>query len=547
MLILPFLITLVVAAPIENIPKREDAVYMTTTEQMGWAQFFGLGGNTNTVQNVAAAAATTAPVVTLNQASTAVVITSNFVAQANSVSTNAVATNAVATNTPAAIAPAAATQSSSTQGGSGGFLSSLMNFFNGNALGNGALVASASAAAATTAQATLQAPLPTATTPAASTSGSSTGRGWFANLFDSLFGISSPSVVSVSPATAIVATTQPSIMLGSSGQSATNSGNNAYTILKSSSVQPASATSDQPGFTGQVTVVGAGGDTGAAPKSSLKPKPALNSQVLTVVGYAEEGAGITYSPYTKSGQCKSASQVASDILMLLGFQIIRLYSVDCSGIQNVISAMSSSQQLYLGVWDIANISSDLPSMAQQVMTGSRGWSAVHTVAIGNEVVNSGRGTATQVANAVQAAKSWFQSNAPNYKGPVVCVDTLAAVMANPQQMCDIGDYLAVNCHPYFSGVEASTSGPWLQTQVAQLQKTCGGNRKILVTESGWPTFGNTVGLAIPSIQNQLLSIKSLGQTMGDQIIMFTMYNDYWKAPGDWNVEQHWGIFGDPSS
>lgn len=543
MLLAPLLIGLVAAAPVDPYPKRADVVYMTTTKEMGWAQLFGLGGNANT----APAAATTAPIakVAPTTAPTTLVFNTAPAAVAPAAAAPAAAT------APVYQAPAAAaTTPAASPSRSGGFFSNLLNFFDGGSLGNAAPVASQAAPAPAPA-ATTQAPLQAAPTTAVAVAPSSSSGGWFSNLVSSLFGGSSNSQPAPAPAasTAVpvapVASTSsqfgfanPSTLVMS--QSPSSSVNFNY---QGSSASPAS---NQPAFTGQVTVIGAGGPVGSAPSSSSKPKP-LSGQVLQVVGYAEEGAGITYSPYTKSGLCKSSSQVADDIAKLLGFGIIRLYSVDCSGIQNVIAAMNSNQQLFLGIWDINNVNTDLPSMAQQVMTGSRGWGAVHTVAIGNEVVNSGRGTPAQVASAVNAAKSWFQSNAPNYSGPIVMVDTLAAVMANPQLMCDIGDYLAVNCHPYFSGVEASTSGPWLKSQVSQLQQTCGGNRNILVTESGWPTFGNTVGQAVPSVQNQLLSIQSLGDTMGSLVIMFTMYNDYWKAPGPWNVEQHWGIFGDPSA
>ena len=114
-------------------------------------------------------------------------------------------------------------------------------------------------------------------------------------------------------------------------------------------------------------------------------------------------------------------------------------------------------------------------------------------------------------------------------------------------LCDISDYLAVNCHPYFSGIEALTSGTWLQQQTAQLKSHCNNGKDILITESGWPNAGNTLGQAVPSTESQVLALQSLGKVMGHQVVMFTMYNDYWKDPGPYNVEQRWGIYGDPSA
>lgn len=413
------------------------------------------------------------------------------------------------TTAPAPVIPVAAATTSQ------GLLDKIIGFFD-----SGDTTTAVSAAATTPAA---------ATTVAAPTTTPSNGS-WLSNVFKKLFGSGSTTTTAT---TATVAATTPVAVT-------TTSASLSGLLLGTSS-----SSSDTPGFTGLVSVEApAAGGTSSVPSTSAQV--ALNLQIAKIATYAEMGAGITYSPYTKSGQCKSASEIQLDISMLSAYGLIRLYSVDCSGIQNVISALSSSQKVYLGVWSIDNLDTDLLSLATQVLSGSRGWKAVHTVAIGNELVNAGTKTPAQIQTAVTAARAWFKANASGYSGYIVSVDTLAAVMANPL-MCDISDYLAVNCHPYFSGIEALTLGTWLQAQVAALKSHCNNGKDVLITESGWPTYGNTLGSAVPSTANQLLSIKGLGSTMGSQVIMFTTYNDYWKAPGPYNVEQNWGIYGDPDN
>lgn len=518
-----------VAAPIKQA-KRDEPVTMTTTANIGWAELLGGGAQTTSATPAPAPSPTT---------------NGGFLAQLfggdDAATTTAAAAAAATTTTPAAAAPAetsskgffaqllgglegtstqaaaaastpAASSTLSSSSGSGGFLNSLLGLF-GSDSDSGSSTASSTASS---------------TSSGSSSSGSSSSGGWFSNLFGNLFGGSSGSS-------------------GSGDSASSPSSSSAYTPSLSSDALGAASSADRdtPGFTEPVTVGGTGDGSDSA-DPSLSATIASSSDVAAIAAYAEKGAGITYSPYTKSGQCKTASEVASDIAKLKGYGLIRLYSVDCSGIQNVVSAMSYSQKLYLGVWSIDNLDNDLSLMAEQVNSGSRGWNAVHTVAIGNELVNAGTKTASQVADAVKEARQWFKLNASSYNGYIVTVDTLAAVM-NDASMCDISDYLAVNCHPYFSGVDALTSGTWLKSQVASLKSHCNNGKDILVTESGWPSYGNTVGLAVPSLQNQFDAIQNLGNVMGLQVIMFTMYNDYWKDPGSWNVEQHWGIYGDPSA
>lgn len=479
MLLLRLLLLVALAAALP-IDKRAD-VTMTTTQNVGWAQIFGL--TTSTTPLTTAVAPTTTAL-------------------------------AVAATTTAVATPVATTAAAATTTSSGGFWKLLLSYFDGDS--SSGTTTTAAAAATTTAAAAA------ATT--ATTTSSSSGS-WLSNLLGSLFGSSSSSTASTTAAASSAATVVASYATASLAASDTS-------------------TAESPGFTGLVTVVGAGsGSSGVAATGTAQVASSTN--VAAVAKYAEMGAGITYSPYTKDGLCKTASEVAADIEMLSAFSLIRLYAVDCSGIENVVAAMLSLQKLYLGIWDITAVSTDLPNMKTQVLTGLRGWAAVHTVAIGNEVVNSGRGTAAQVAAAVDEARTWFELNASAYTGYIVTVDTLLATLADPLLMCDISDYLAVNCHPYFSGVEALTSGTWLKEQVALLKLACGSSKSILITESGWPTYGDTVGSAVPLVANQLLLIKSLGTVMGDLVIMFTTYNDYWKDPGLYNVEQHWGIYGDP--
>ena len=403
----------------------------------------------------------------------------------------------------ASVAPVAAP--ATTSASSGGFGKFLSGLFGGS---SSTTTASTAPAAAPTAS-SVASPA-AAAAPAAKASSSSGGiLGFFSNLFGEsssststtptasapVVASSVASSVAVSsvqvPAAVASASAAASAVLGTSTAGSTVSG--AYTNL--------------PGFDSD-------------PSSSPTEASYTGSRIANVKA-ASSAKGISYSPYTKSGACKTAAEVKSDIAELSPFSIIRLYSVDCSGIQNVLAAMSSSQKLFLGVWpiDLSSVQSDLQSAKQQVQTSSRGWSAVHTIAIGNEQVNSGQGTVQQESTGVETART-----------------------------CDVSDYLAVNSHPYWDGgVQPSNSGPWLQNQISNLKNACGNSKSILITETGWPTEGSNYGQCQPSVSNQLAAIKSINSVLADQVFMFTTFNDYWKDGGAYGVEKYWGIYGDPNA
>lgn len=388
---------------------------------------------------------------------------------------------------------------------------------------------------------TTAAPAPAAATQAAvaalpaATTSSSSSKGFFSSILgglSDLFGFGSSSSTPSSTST---------------GTTSTSTG--ATNVVPVAPVASDTSTTNA-GSTGTSGGTGTGSGSGSvADWYSLTSQASIPTGITTGTynsKYAVGSKGITYSPYQKSGSCKTAQMVAEDMAKLGAFSVIRLYSTDCNGIENVLDSISSSQKVFLGIWNIdsASVISGMQAIESAVKTTSRGWSAVDTIAIGNEQVNSGDATVAQVQAGLATARNWIKQN-PGYTGPVVSVDTLIAVIKNPD-LCSASDYLAVNCHPYFTGsVAPGDSGPWLLSRIAALKSVCGQDKQVVITETGWPTAGNSIGTCVPSKNNQATALQSLVSSLGDQMFAFTMYNDYWKSPGPYDIEQSWGIFGNP--
>lgn len=295
-----------------------------------------------------------------------------------------------------------------------------------------------------------------------------------------------------------------------------------------SSVASASATSSE------------SSEASSSAASSSSSSPSSSSSSDSSLGDA--GAlGITYSPYTNSGSCKSASQVKADIKKLSGFKIIRLYSVDCSGVENVLAAIGDNQKLFAGLYHLNSIEDDVSTLASAIKSSGKSWDIVDTVSVGNELVNSGEATTSQIKDGINTAKSALKN--AGYTGNVVSVDTFTAVKNN-KDLCEYSDYVAVNCHPYFDGgVTAEKAGEWLLEQIQSVYTACGSNKNVLITETGWPHSGDSNGEAVPSEENQKKAIEAIKEKTGASVFLFTVYNDLWKSPGALNVEQSWGLYG----
>ncbi|KAF1351917.1 glycoside hydrolase superfamily [Delphinella strobiligena] len=252
------------------------------------------------------------------------------------------------------------------------------------------------------------------------------------------------------------------------------------------------------------------------------------------------GYGISYSPYLDNGNCKTQSQVTSDFADISGYGYIRSYGTDCDQVSTILTAAKAkNMKLFLGVYDVTQVSSEIQTIISAI---GDDWSYVDTISIGNEGVNDGSYTVDAVVSAIGTARSLLANT--GFSGSVVTVDVFTAVIANPA-LCENSDYAAANCHPFFDGnVEAANSGPWVLEQMQRISSACGG-KNTWITETGWPTQGESNNQAIPGETEQAAAISSIKESLSTNVILFNAYNDYWKSnnAGTYEAEHYWGLYG----
>lgn len=251
-------------------------------------------------------------------------------------------------------------------------------------------------------------------------------------------------------------------------------------------------------------------------------------------------SGVSYSPYNADNSCKSTLQVSNDFKLIQGFSVVRLYGTDCNQVANVLAASKNKGvSLFLGIFDLTNIASECKTIVD-ALKGD--WSLIHTVSVGNELVNNGGASVGQVTAAIGQVRSTLQ--AAGYHGPVVTVDTMVAMKANPE-LCHASDYCAINCHAFFDGnVAAEGAGPFVLDWTHQVSQAAGG-KTVIVTETGWPTQGDPNNKAIPSKPNHDVAIASIKETLKQNVILYSAFNDLWKkdSGATHNAEKFWGILG----
>ncbi len=189
--------------------------------------------------------------------------------------------------------------------------------------------------------------------------------------------------------------------------------------------------------------------------------------------------------------------------------MIRVYGVDCNQVGTAIAAAQQyGMKVFAGLTVIntpAGVSTLAVDLASLVQQASANWGLVDTVSIGNELVNQGKNSVDEVVSAIGQAKEIL--SAGGYDGNVVTVDTFDIIQANPA-LCQASSYCAANCHAYFDAeIDAPDAGKYVYGQYQGILNT-NGNRRTVITESGWPYAGDQNGAEIQSDINQQIAIPA---------------------------------------
>lgn len=168
------------------------------------------------------------------------------------------------------------------------------------------------------------------------------------------------------------------------------------------------------------------------------------------------------------------------------------------------------------------------------------WDVFDFITIGNEAVQAGYASVGELIDKISSVKSRLR--AAGYNGRVTTSEPPVIFEQHPD-LCTSSDidFVGINSHSYFDvNSSADEAGSFVQGQIRIVQRICG-DLDVVVTETGYPSSGNDNGRNHPSEDNQRIAIEALLDVVGSDITILSTYNDYWKAPGDYGIEQSFGV------
>lgn len=127
--------------------------------------------------------------------------------------------------------------------------------------------------------------------------------------------------------------------------------------------------------------------------------------------------------------------------------------------------------------------------------------------------------------------------------PVGYVDAYYEFSAHPQltEKCDI---ILANCYPFWESCHIDYSLNHMQQMYGQAL-AAGRGKKVIITETGWPSQGKSLDAAQPSDENFLkyfINTQLWCQKAGIECFYFSSFDESWKVGAEGDVGAYWGIF-----
>ncbi len=189
----------------------------------------------------------------------------------------------------------------------------------------------------------------------------------------------------------------------------------------------------------------------------------------------------------------------------------------------------------VGAWLGNDAEINKREIANLIKLGKEG--CVDIAAVGNEVMYRQDLTEDELLAFMHEVKEAI----PNI--PMGYVDAYYEFSHRPR-ITDACDVILANCYPYWEGCSIEYSLLYMKDMYNQAA-AAGKGKKVIITETGWPSVGELFHGAQPSYDNAIkYFINSQKWSEEDDIEMFyfSSFDESWKVGSEGDVGAYWGLW-----
>lgn len=127
--------------------------------------------------------------------------------------------------------------------------------------------------------------------------------------------------------------------------------------------------------------------------------------------------------------------------------------------------------------------------------------------------------------------------------PVGYVDAYYEFVKRPQ-LAEASDVILCNCYPYWEGTPYEYSFEHMR-HMYQLGIDAGRGKRVIITETGWPSQGEGLGGAKPSHENSMqyfINVHLWAKANNIETFYFSSFDESWKVGAEGDVGAYWGVW-----
>ena len=249
--------------------------------------------------------------------------------------------------------------------------------------------------------------------------------------------------------------------------------------------------------------------------------------------------GICFSPYEgtqEPGDPISEAQVRRKLELLVPHtQWIRVFS--CTQGNEIIPKLAKEYgfKTLVGAWLGEETDKNEEELQGLIALASAGY--VDVAAVGNEVMYREELEEQELIEYILRAKQALTGI------PVGYVDAYYEFTNRPK-ITEVCDVILANCYPYWEACHIDYSLLYMKQMYYQAVQAASGKR-VIITETGWPSSGDALGAAEPGYENALkyfINTQAWSQQEGIEMFYFSAFDEGWKVGAEGSVGAFWGLW-----
>ena len=249
--------------------------------------------------------------------------------------------------------------------------------------------------------------------------------------------------------------------------------------------------------------------------------------------------GICFSPYEgtqEPGDTISEAQVRRKLELLVPYtQWIRVFS--CTQGNEIIPKLAKEYgfKTLVGAWLGEETDKNEEELQGLIALASAGY--VDVAAVGNEVMYREELEEEELIEYILRAKQALNGI------PVGYVDAYYEFTNRPK-ITEVCDVILANCYPYWEACHIDYSLLYMKQMYYQAVQAAPGKR-VIITETGWPSSGDALGAAEPGYENALkyfINAQDWSQREGIEMFYFSAFDEGWKVGAEGSVGAFWGLW-----